>query len=273
MRKLLSFLQTLKQQLVQISKRQRLILAAAALAFILFTMQVTAMQIQLPFILFLAFSSAVLSAWALHEDIAGIEWLTLLTLPVMYSVSVGLSYYLLPPSWNMRFLVAGIYAFTMYGLLLTENIYNVAAMRTIELLRAATAIGFLLTLLTAFLLFNTIFSFHLGVLQNTFLIFLVTCFLVLQNVWSIELEPFVSPRILLYTLTLGLVAAEVSFSLSFWPSVTTLRSIFIVAVLYVVLGITYQIYTKRPTMRTNIEYIVYGILVLLGMILATRWSG
>ena len=102
-----------------------------------------------------------LSAWALFEDLKGIEWLTCLILPVLYPVAVALFYFLLPERLLSRMMILSIFGVGMYALLLTENIFNVAASRTIQLLRAAHAVGFLLTLVVAFFLWDTIFSFKL----------------------------------------------------------------------------------------------------------------
>ena len=67
-----------------------------------------------------------------------------------FTAAIALFYFLLPVRWLTRVPVAVLYAVGMYALLLTENIYNVAADRTIALLRAAQSIGYLLTLLTYF---------------------------------------------------------------------------------------------------------------------------
>jgi hypothetical protein len=89
----------------------------------------------------------------LREGIDGIEWLTVLTLPPLYTAGVGLFYFLLPVRWLTRLPVAMAYGLGMYVLLLTENIFSVASIRTIQLLRAAQAVGFLLTLVTGFFLY------------------------------------------------------------------------------------------------------------------------
>jgi hypothetical protein len=66
------------------------------------------------------------------------EWMTLLTLPTLLLLSRCLFCF----SAVARGAVAALYAVGMYALLLTENIYNVTADRTITA-RAAQSIGFL----------------------------------------------------------------------------------------------------------------------------------
>ena len=60
-----------------------------------------------------------------------------LTLPTLFTAAVGLFYFLLPVRWLTRLPVVILYSIGIYALLLTENIYNVAAERTIALFRAA----------------------------------------------------------------------------------------------------------------------------------------
>ena len=38
----------------------------------------------------------LISAWALFDDLKGIEWLTILSLPSLYAAAIGLFYFLLP---------------------------------------------------------------------------------------------------------------------------------------------------------------------------------
>ena len=74
---------------------------------------------------------------------------------------VALFYFLLPVRWLTRLPVLAIFGISMYLLFLTQNIYNIAAIRTIQLLRAAHAVGFLFTIVSAFLIYNVIFALHL----------------------------------------------------------------------------------------------------------------
>jgi hypothetical protein len=69
-------------------------------------------------------------------------------------------YFLLPDNWLSRIVIVSLFGVGMYALFLTENIYSVAAVRTIQLLRAAHAVGFLLSILTVTLLYNTVYSFQ-----------------------------------------------------------------------------------------------------------------
>src|SRR3989344_7989543 len=106
--------------------------------------------------------ACALSALGLRENVRGIRWIVLLILPFMFTVSLGLFYFLLPVRWLTRIPIAVVYGVGMYAILLVENIYGVAAQsRSIQLLRVAHAIDFLASLVIVFCLFNTILSFHL----------------------------------------------------------------------------------------------------------------
>ena len=89
--------------------------------------------------------------WCLHEGLGRNMTLLSLILPFAFTVGVGLFWFLLPASIFTRIPVLFLYAFGIYSLALTMNIYTVSATRTIALLRAARGVGFVLTLVTGFL--------------------------------------------------------------------------------------------------------------------------
>ena len=152
---------------IGISKRQRFVWATLFLTFMLVLTQIVPSDYRYLCVVALSFCAFILSALTLHEDLKGIEWFTLLVLPTLYSAAVALFYFLLPVRWLTRIPIAALYAFGFYALLLTENIYNVAANRTIALLRAAHSVGFLMTFVTYFLLVQTVFAFRGGPVPNS----------------------------------------------------------------------------------------------------------
>jgi len=134
------------------SKRTRMALTALVLTLGILSIQSVDVDNRYQAIGILAGLAYGLSAWSFSEDLKGIGWLTVLILPVLYPVSVALFYFLLPDRLLSRLMIMTIFGTGMYALLLTENIFNVAAIRTIQLLRAAHAVGFLLTLVVGFFL-------------------------------------------------------------------------------------------------------------------------
>ena len=255
------------------TKRQKLVITALILTFGLLGIQSIELEVRYQAISLLAGAAYGLSAWALFEDLKGIEWLTVLILPVMYPVSVALFYFLLPERILTRVVIMGLFGVGMYALLLTENIFNVAAIRTIQLLRAAHAVGFLLTLLVAFFIWNTIFSFKLPGWWNAILVGVTAWPLLLQALWSINLDEYLSKKVLNYTWSLSGGLAGLALMISFWPVTITVACLFLVTGLYVGLGLVQHRLSGRLFRKTVEEYVRVGLLVLLITFWLARWGG
>ena len=75
--------------------------------------------------------------WSLKEGLAKDMTLLTLFLPTLFTLGVGIFWFLLPASFFARLPVIAFYAIGIYVLCLTSNIFTVAAIRTIALLRAA----------------------------------------------------------------------------------------------------------------------------------------
>ena len=255
------------------NKRKRFVLVSLLLSLGLLATQFVRVEYRYQAIILFGGFSYALSAWALAEDLKGVEWLTVLCLPCLYPVSVGLFYFLLPERLFTRLAIMGVFGVGMYALLLTENIFSVAAIRTIQLLRAAHAVGFLLTLVTAFFLFDTIWSFRLPFYLNGVLVALASLPLVLQGLWSYNLgENEIGKRTLQYAAGLAFVLGEIALALSFWPVTVAVGSLFLVSMAYVGLGISQFHFSGRLFRKTLYEYLGVGIIVLVTMFVVTRWG-
>jgi len=263
----------MKLKKIDISKRQKFIISAALLSASLLTIQLTNVSWRYQAIFGLTILTYLLSAWSLREGVSGIEWLTVLILPTLFTAGVGLFYFLLPASWLARLPVAALYGLGLYALLLTENIFSVAAIRNIQLLRSAHAVGFLLTLLTAFFLYDTILSFRLPFWLNFVFVFLVSLPLFIQGLWSVKLEEKISGQIWFYSLALSLIVAEGALALSFWPVTVSAGSLALITIMYVVLGLTQHYLSQRLFKRTINEYLTVGIIVLAVILITTHWGG
>lgn len=214
-----------------------------------------------------------LTIWSLKEGLENIEWLTIPILPFLYTLGVALFYFLLPANFLTLATVAFGFAFGMYVLLLTENIFSVAAIRTIALLRAASSVAFLLSLATCFLLFDVIFSFRLPGLANGGLVFVVSLAVFVQSLWSVELEKELDQKTRFYSLVLALTLGQFTFAISFWPVSVALASLFLTAVTYVLLGLAQAEFAGRLFKKTVREYLAVGIGVFVTLLLTTRWGG
>ena len=263
----------MKFKKITINKRQRFIISATLLSIGLLAIQLANISWRYQAIFGLTILTYLLSAWALREGVSGIEWLTVLILPTLFTAGVGLFYFLLPSSWLARLPVAALYGLCLYALLLTENIFSVASIRNIQLLRAAHAVGFLLTLLTAFFLYNTILSFRLPFWLNFIFVFLASLPLFIQGLWSVKLEEKISGQIWFYSLALSLMVAEGALALSFWPVTVSANSLALITIMYVILGLTQHYLSQRLFRRTINEYLTVGIIVLAVIIITTHWGG
>jgi hypothetical protein len=59
----------------------------------------------------------------------------------------------------------------------------------------------------------------------------------------------------------------------FWPTSVVVGSLFLTIALYLLLGLGQAKLEGRLFSQTVREYLTLGILVFLGMFLATRWGG
>lgn len=255
------------------SKRQKFVFASLLLSIGLLSTQLVTVEFPYRYlaILGLFIVSYFVSAWALFGDLKGLEWLVVVPYPGLYAVSVALFYFLLPEALLSRIVIFVLFGLGMYAMYLTSNIYSVAAIRTIQLLRAAHAVGFLMSLVTGLFFFNSIYSFHFPFFVNAILVFVVSFFIVLNSLWSVKLEPTLSREVLIYTLIVSLVLTEMAVAISFWPVTVWIASLFLVTGLYMYLGILQHYLQGRLFKNTFNEYVRVGIFVIIMMMLLTNW--
>lgn len=256
-----------------LTKRQQFVAVTLILTVGLVLTQLVPSEYRYPMVAVLSVLTFFGCAFSLREDMRGVEWFTLLTLPTMFTASISLFYFLLPVRWLTRIPIAILYALGMYALILTENIYNIAAIRTIALLRAAHSVGFLLTLLTYFLLVQTVLSFRLSPFLQSPVIGLLSFPLIVQSLWSMELESRVSRRVWHLSLVLALTQIELAWFFSFWPVKATLQALFFTTSLYGMAGMAQQYLVERLYKKTVIEFFSLTTIVLFVILLATRWRG
>ncbi len=255
-----------------LSKRQEFVLISGILTMGLLLTQLLP-DYRYPMVIVLAISAYIGSAFVLRSDLKGIEYVTLLALPAFYTAAITLFYFLLPLRWITRIPVALLYILGMYALLLTENIYNVAANRTIALLRAAHTVGFLITLVTYFLLLSTVLAFRLHAIPTMIITGIISAILTFQILWSIELSPQVNTRIRHISISLALVFTELAWILSFWSVKSTIKALFLTTCFYSLVGMSQQYLVERLYKKTIIEFSSVIIVVGIILFLTTNWRG
>jgi hypothetical protein len=254
------------------TKRQKFLLSSGLLSLALLGIQYVSIDYRYVAIFGFFLVTYLVSAWALFDDLKGVEWVTILSLPSLYAVAVSLFYFLLPDNWFSRTVIVSLFGVGMYALYLTENIYSVASVRTIQLLRAAHAVGFLLSILTLILLYNTIFSLQWPFWANGLMVF-VACFpIIVQGLWSVRLEKKVSKVIWLMSLTLTSSCAFIAMALSFLPVTVWIAALFLATMVYVSLGLMQYELNERIFSRMISEYVIVGVLVLVATLIVTPWK-
>ena len=256
-----------------LNKRQKIIITTGLLTIGLLSTQLVDFNLRFRFIGGLALAAYFLSLWSLWEGLNLTKAVVLMILPTFFTVAVASFYFLLPVRWLTRLPVAAIFGLTFYLLLLSQNVFNVAAIRTIPLYRAASTAAFLFSLLSAFFLYNVIHAFNLLFFWNGLLVFIISFPLILQVLWSIQMEDRISISVFVQSLILSLVLGELALCFSFWPMATTIWSLSLSSAMYVLLGLTTQVLRGRATKRVVWEYLGIGAVVLIISFLTTSWTG
>jgi hypothetical protein len=256
-----------------INKRQKIILSSVLLTIGLLSTQLVDFNLRFRFLGGLAVLAYALSLWSLWDGLNLTKAFVLMILPTFFTVALASFYFLLPIRWLTRLPVAILFGLTFYLLLLAQNVFNVASLRTIPLYRAASTASFLFTLLSAFFLYNVIFAFNLLFFWNGLIVLVFSFLLILQVLWSIQMEDRISPAIVIQSFILSLILGELALTLSFWPSPTTIWSLSLASAMYVLLGLASQKLRGRINKRVVWEYAGIGAGVLLLSFLTTSWAG
>jgi hypothetical protein len=255
-----------------LSKRQQFVFITIVLTLIMISTQWFTGGLKIEYVIGLGSATYILSIVVLRQDLKGWEFITLFILPVYYTIAVFLFYYLLPARWITRLPIAFLYAVGMYAILLTENIYNVAAERNIQLLRAGHSVGFLLSLMTNFFLIDTLLSLHLPFYYNSLISIMIIFPLSLQALWSMELTEKISIKVWIISLVIAFVIGQLTLILSFWPIKITIASLFITTVFYSLVGMSQQYLIDRLFEKTIREFLYILIIVLLLVFFTTSWG-
>jgi hypothetical protein len=259
--------------ITSLTKRQQFVLVTIVLTIGLLLTQLVTGASRYLLVFFLSIAAAGSGALVFRKELHGIEWLTILSLPTLFTAAVAMFYFLLPVRWLTRLPVALLYGVGMYALLLTENIYTVAADRTIALLRAAHSVGFLLTLLTYFLLVQTVLAFRLVAPVQMLVIGIISFLLVLQSVWSMELSEALGRRVWHISVAITVFLTQLVWVFSFLPTKTTLLALLFTTAFYSTVGASQQYVVEKLYKKTVIEFFAVAAIVFIMTLIATSWRG
>lgn len=255
------------------SKRQKFVTNSVALSLGFIALLNTPDQYKVIGVGLLSLFTVILFTWSLWGGLQVDSTILTLVLPVFFTVGVGLFWFLLPTNFITGAIVILVYAVGMYALSLTANIYTVSAIRTIALLRSARGVGFVLTMVAAFLLFDAVLSLRTAMWFVAISTFSVSFLLFLQSFWSISLDRKLKKEILLVSFVSALATSQVSVLLYFWPVTVVVGSLFLTTTLYVLTGLGQASIEGRLFTATTREYLTLAGAVFLGMFLTTSWAG
>lgn len=254
------------------SKRQKFVATSIILTICFFLFQAFDVLFRYESTLVIILLSVILTFWSLRAGLKFDAVLLSLALPILFTAGIGFFFFLLHSVLISRLLLL-FYAVGMYAALLSSNIYAVASLRTIALLRTAHAIGLFLILLSSFFLFDYLFSFRSFPWVNGAVAGLIAFPLSLQSLWSVELDERIKPQVLQLALVTTLGIAQIAFMLSLWPVTVTVGSLFLTTILYVLLGLGQSDLQGRLFARTIKEYLFVGLVVFIAVYLSARWGG
>lgn len=266
--------QLLQKQKPLFTKRRKFLLVSVILSICLLVIQQLTVEQRYLAIICLSVLSYGLTTWSMLKELRGPAWVVNMVLPTLYPTAVALFYFLLPQAAVTRFIVIAFFAVSMYALLLTANIFAVASIRTIQLLRAARAVGFLLAILTSALLYHVIFSLRLSGGFVALLVAIATYPLLLQSAWSYTMSERLGKE-LLYALVGAIMIGELALAISFWLIDPPLASVMLSMVMYVVTGLFQHEMEGRMFAKTVQEFVGFAIIVFVVIATAvmTRWIG
>jgi len=257
----------------EISKRQKFILMSFFLTVILVTIQTVPEGLRFQIIGILALATLFLAAFSLWGELSGVKYFLLLLLPVYFVAGASLFYFLLPVRWLTRLPFAVAFGISVYLLMLTSNIYNVAAIRTIALLRAANAVGVLFSLISTFFLANVLFSLHLAFYWTILGVAVIAMPLYLVGLWANELEDFISRKVFNYASVFTYLTLQITLVFSFWPIAPIFEALAVATIMYVLLALAQFDFGGKMKPRIVWEYLGVASIVFLVIIFATRWGG
>lgn len=255
-----------------LSKRQLFVLGVLVLTAGLFLSEFVAGIYLFLFALFLSFATAGIFYLAAREGFNVKFSYPVFILPFLYTLSFTLFYPLLPARILTRVAVTTIYAFGLYSLFLTQNIFTVSAVRTINLLRSARIVSFVITIIVLFVISNVIFAQRLPLFLEVVSVFGVVFLLNLQSLWTYSLAKDFAKEMLPISALISFCVAELSIVLSIWPINAAVFSIFITGIFYAYSGLAHAWIEKRLFRNVLWEYVWVGFLAVLILIFFASWG-
>jgi len=273
------------------SKRAKFVLVAFLSGLMLWLTTFATVDYRFGLVLTVSTIVYVLSVWVLFDDLKGIEWFTLMVLPVTFTLGSGIFANFLPsaiPSMFgriiqyetslflatvLRILYFLLYMMGIYGILLIENIYSVASIRTIQLFRAARSANFVFSLVTLLFFYTTALSLKMPFWMIAVLSFVSSFIIAYVNFWSVDLKNTQFRLVLRYTVGVSWLVALIGLVLSFWPVKPFMGGLMMTSAIYTLMGVLEQRLTNRVYLEGLLEYSISTLIIFVIGFLTTSWLG
>jgi len=256
---------------LKIDKRQKFVIAVCILSLILFFTEYQLTKWGLLVALATPFLTIAFLLWALFADLRESKLYQVVILPFVYTIAFGFFYLLTPATFIIRLLLTAIYAFGLYSLFLSQNIFVVSSSRTIQLLSGARIVSFVITLVSYFFLTNIIYSFHVVIFPIVVILAFYTYLLIYHSLWTYSLQKYSQP-LLVWVSALTTCIVEVATLVWFWPSSPTVTALFLTGFLYTIVGLSHIWFEKRFFKGILWEYVWVGTIVFFVLLLFTQWG-
>lgn len=263
---------TLVSKSLSIPKRVRYVIASAMGAVFLFL----AIGVPYPYswivLPFLCILSYALTWFSLLEDIHRDEWYVLFILPVAWTATWYISFYMVPMRFAIRILFSLTYPFVFYIIASAMNIFNVGVEKNIQLRRAARAANQFITVLVFYLFTQITSSFGLSWYVLGIATGIFSWILGIQLFWTLDPQETVSQEVKNMALFQGFTTGLFMALLSFLPFVMdTPRPMIITGIFHVINGVL-STYTDSILFKQRIrEYFGILIILVLATLLTLQW--
>ncbi len=260
------------RSLLALNKRQKFVIVVGVLSIGVFISEYVS-GMQLTFLaLFLAILTDLFLLLVLKNDVKGTFYWPILILPFFYTLAFPFFYTLVPERFISRILIAFLYAFGLYSLFLTQNIFAVSGIRTINLLRSARIVSFVITLLVFYFLVNFVFSLRLPVFITPIFLFFISFFMNLQSLWTYSLDSTQMRPIALFSSVIAFCILQLSYVLILWPVNASVYSLFLTGILYTYSGLCHAWLEKRLFKGILWEYVWVGFISVLFLVIFSKWG-
>ena len=196
-------------------------------------------------------------------------------LPVGFFTGFGLFGTLLPYNPVTAVIISILFGLVLYGMFLVENVFLVAiGFKTVPLYRAAYTVSLIFTLLTAFFMFDSLFSFKMSFWWNGLWALLISILVFLYQFWAIAIElpdDGQSKNIKTYVLIPSILMSELTIMFSFWPTGIFKGSVYLVSVIYLLSGLIQADIRDRLFRKTVLQFVWVGVAVVAASLLITKW--